>query len=111
MTTQSSSLTPSVTIADILRLALPLKTEVIAAPHQLRVDVQWVVWIASWHNLADQAGERDFALIPPALQKQSSVSVLCTQIEALSTLSLSGLLFFQPVPEPRAILRTGGHSE
>jgi len=78
---------------------LPLKTEVIAAPHQLRVDVQWVVWIASWHNLADQAGARDFALIPPALQKQSSVSVLCKQIEALSTLSLAGLLFFQPVPD------------
>lgn len=99
MTTQNLSITPSVTITDILRLALPLKTNVIAAPHQLRVDVQWVVWIASWHNLADQAGARDFALIPPALQKQSSVSVLCKQIEALSTLSLAGLLFFRPVPD------------
>jgi len=95
----TSSLTPSVTIADILRLALPLKTEVVATPRDLRVAVQWAVWIASWNKLSDQAQAGDLALVPAALQRKSSTTVLLKQIEALSTLSLAGLLFFEPVPD------------
>ena len=104
MTIQTSSLTPSVTITDILRLALPLKTEVIATPRDLRTAVQWAVWIASWNKLTEQAQAGDLALIPPALQRQSSTTVLLKQIEALSALSLAGLLFFEPIPDKVATM-------
>ncbi len=93
------SVTPPVTLADILRLALPLKTAVIAASHELRAEVGWAVWLASWKKLPEQTQTGDLALIPTSLQRQSSISTLVEQIEALSLLSVTGLLFFAPVSD------------
>ncbi len=92
-------LTPPVTLADILRLTLPLKTAVIAASHDLRTEVRWAVWLASWEKLSDQAHAADLTLIPAALQRKSSTSILVEQVKALSLLSVTGLLFFAPVPD------------
>ena len=91
-----------VNIGDILRLALPLKTLVMAGARHARRNVGWVVVLTSWSHLADQVKENDLVIVPPALQRGSLKDGFEKNLKGLANLSVAGLLGFGSVPETLA---------
>lgn len=89
-----------VNISDLLRLALPLETAVIAGANQARRTVQWAVMLTSWQELAEQAQTGDLVIVPAALQSQISEKQLIGHLASLSSLAVAGVLLFQPVTAP-----------
>jgi purine catabolism regulator len=94
-----SNPTPSVNISDVLRLALPLQTAVIAGKDPARRPVQWVVVLTSWDNLPLQAQEGDLVILPLALQERISAKMLLQKLETLAELEVAGILAFKTVSE------------
>ncbi len=91
---------PFVNISDVLRLALPLQTAVVAGKDPARREVQWVVVLTSWENLPLQAQEGDLVILPIALHERTSDKALMQKLEILAGLSVAGVLLFKPVSEP-----------
>lgn len=88
-----------VTISDVLRLALPLSTAVVAGKEPSRREVQWVVVLTSWDNLAQQAQEGDLVVLPAALQERTIDKALLQKVEALEQLAVAGVLLFKPLSD------------
>ncbi|MFO7538168.1 MAG: helix-turn-helix domain-containing protein [Chloroflexota bacterium] len=88
-----------VNIGDILRLALPLKTLVMAGARHARRNVGWVVVLTSWHHLDEQVKEGDLVIVPPALQSSSHKDAFAQSLKRLAGLSVAGLLGFGSVQE------------
>jgi PucR family transcriptional regulator, purine catabolism regulatory protein len=88
-----------ITISDILRLALPVKTAVLAAPSDARRIIRWVALISTWNDLASQVKPGDLILVPPLLQKQISDQSLQPKLSELIDLDVVGLIFFEPVSD------------
>ncbi|MCA9929065.1 MAG: hypothetical protein KC419_11325, partial [Anaerolineales bacterium] len=61
-----------VTISDVLRLALPVKTAVFSGAAQARRTVHWVSLLATWSDLSNQIHTGDIILVPPHLQQTLS---------------------------------------
>jgi purine catabolism regulator len=96
----TSESTPNeVNIGDILRLALPLKTTVVAGARHTRRNVHWIVPLTDWNNLATQVQVNDLVFVPPAVQNQITEAELLKHLETLADLSVTGLLFFQEVSD------------
>jgi purine catabolism regulator len=88
-----------VNIGDVLRLALPLDTAVMAGARHTRRNVQWVVLLTNWADLATQVQAGDLALVPPAVQNQIGRDEMLTKVQTLIELAAVGLLFFLPISE------------
>jgi len=88
-----------ITISDILRLALPLSTAVVADNRQTRQPINWVSVLTSWDELAVQTHAQDFVLIPPALQESTSEPLLHKYLAHLADLGVSGVLCFRPLSD------------
>ncbi len=57
-----------VNIGDILRLVLPLNTDVIGGARSTRRGINWATVLTSWSDLSSQVVPGDLVLIPPHLQ-------------------------------------------
>lgn len=88
-----------VNISDVLRLALPLKTVVVAGKAPARREVKWVVVLTSWENLSLQVQVGDLVILPLELQEKLSDKLLQNKIPRLARLAAAGLLLFKPVSE------------
>ena len=99
MTTAKQSLPTEVNIGDILRLALPLDTAVIAGDGYARRNVHWVTLLAGWEDLSSQVEADDLVLVPPLVQKQALAQTLIIHLKTLNELNVAGVLFFEPVAE------------
>ncbi len=88
-----------VNIGDILRLALPLETAVMASANQTRRNVQWVALLTHWDTLSDQVRPGDMTLIPPVLYNQLDSASLLLKLQILAEIAVAGLLFFQSVSD------------
>jgi PucR family transcriptional regulator, purine catabolism regulatory protein len=86
-------------IGDILRLALPLSTTVMAGSRHTKRNVNWAVILTSWEDLPQQAASGDLVVIPQNLQKQISTTTLLKYFDDLVTLDISGALLFDDVAE------------
>lgn len=86
-----------VNVGDVLRLALPLKTAVAAGKDPVRREVQWVVVLTSWDNLALQVQADDLAILPLALQERISEKILAQRLQTIADLAAAGLLLFKDV--------------
>jgi PucR family transcriptional regulator, purine catabolism regulatory protein len=88
-----------VNIGDILRLALPLKTLVMAGARHARRNVGWVVVLTTWRQLEEQVKEHDLVIVPASLHSGSSRDLFEKNLKTLAGLSVAGLLGFGSVPE------------
>jgi purine catabolism regulator len=89
-----------VNIGDILRLALPLKTNVIAAESHTRRNVRWFALLSTWDDLTDHVKAGDLVIVPTWVQDQIEVAALEEHLRLFAQMPVTGLLFFQSVPEP-----------
>lgn len=88
-----------VNIGDILRLALPLNTAVVAGETLTRHNVTWFTLLATWQALDDHVRAGDLVIVPEWVQEQSNTPELLQHLRFLAELPVAGLLFFHPVPE------------
>lgn len=88
-----------VNISDVLRLALPLKTEVVAGKAPARREIKWVVVLTSWENLSLQVQADDLVIIPAPLQERISQKQFSQRLARLADLSAAGVLLFKEISE------------
>lgn len=93
----NSSLSTQVNIGDVLRLALPLKTIVMAGARHTRRNISWVVLLTGWENLSAQVEKDDLVIIPPSLQKQAGAELFQECLRTLAALPVAALLLFEEV--------------
>ncbi len=86
-----------VTISDLIRLALPLETAVVAGAKEARRAVHWVALLSSWQDLAEQVQAGDLVMVSAVLQAQVSETMLLKQIDTLTRLGIAGVLLFHGV--------------
>lgn len=86
-----------VTLADVLRLVLPLNTQVLGGlPAENRL-VNWAAMLTDFNEIPDQVQTGDLVIVPPALQEQMKSRGFINAIKTLSDLSVSAVLTFNPV--------------
>ncbi|MCP4425162.1 MAG: hypothetical protein GY803_11765 [Chloroflexi bacterium] len=100
---KNQTLPTEVNIGDVLRLALPLDTAVMAGADQTRRNVLWATLLTHWDNLQEQVRSGDLVLVPPVVQKQIGSAALLIKLQTMAELAVVGLLLFEPVAEDTAV--------
>ncbi|MFZ0548214.1 MAG: helix-turn-helix domain-containing protein [Candidatus Promineifilaceae bacterium] len=86
-----------VTLDDVLRLVLPLNTQVVGGlPADNRI-VNWAAMLTDLNDIPDQVQTGDLVIIPPALQEQLKSQAFISTLKMLNELSASAILAFSPV--------------
>lgn len=85
-------------IADILSLALPFDTIMVAGTGHTRRNVGWAVLLTSWDDLELQVAPGDLVIIPPSLPKELTLADMLTHFKILAELSAAAVLMFAEVP-------------
>lgn len=93
----NQSISTEVNIGDLLHLALPLDTTVVAGATEARLHIQWVALLTAWTDLPAQVKAGDVVIVPAALQAQITEAQLQQNLELFAGLSVTGLLLFQAV--------------
>jgi purine catabolism regulator len=89
-----------VTLADVLRLVLPLNTQVLGGlPADNRL-VNWAAMLTDLNEIPDQVQTGDLVIVPPAFQEQLKGQAFIKAINTLNELSVSAVLTFKPVSKP-----------
>ena len=88
-----------VNLGDVLRLALPLKTDVIGGARNTRRGINWAVVLAGWSDLGPQVLPGDLVLVPPHLQAGLNTADLREKLESVAALNAVGAILFQEVAE------------
>jgi purine catabolism regulator len=88
-----------VNIGDILRLALPLNTDVIGGARSTRRGINWATVLTSWSDLSSQVVPGDLVLIPPHLQSQETPADLGDKLQVLVKLNAAGAILFNDIPD------------
>src|SRR5690606_7045221 len=66
-------------------------------PGQMGREINWVVTLVDWNNLADQIQANDVVLLPPALQERTLDEALTAHVGELADLHAAALVTFQDV--------------
>ena len=88
-----------VNIGDVLRLALPLKTEVIGGARTARRGINWATVLTDWSDLEAQVFQDDLVLVSPHLQEELTKPKLGEKFQELAELDAVGVILFQDIPE------------
>lgn len=88
-----------VNISDVLRIALPLKTSIIAGNRPARRLVEWVVVLTSWDNLSLQIEANDLVILPGALQDRASAATLVAKLKNIADLEVAAVVMFRELTE------------
>ncbi len=88
-----------VNIGDVLRLALPLKTEVIGGARTTRRSINWATVVTDWSDLAAQVFPNDLVLLPPKLQGKLGKDELVIKFQELADLDAVGVILFEDISE------------
>jgi purine catabolism regulator len=85
-----------VTLDNVLRLVLPLSTEVVGGEHVGR-QVSWTSILTEFSKLQDQVRVGDIVIMPEGLQAQVDDKTLAEGLGILANSSAAALLVFKPV--------------
>ncbi|MGB3716867.1 MAG: helix-turn-helix domain-containing protein [Candidatus Promineifilaceae bacterium] len=85
-----------VTLDNVLRLVLPLSTEVVGGEAVGR-QVSWTSVLTEFSKLQDQVRAGDIVILPDGLQAQVDDKTLAEGLEVLANNSAAALLVFKPV--------------
>ena len=88
-----------VTIGDVVRLALPLNTTVVAGRRYQQQPVNWAATLVNWAELEQQVRAGDLVVLPVALLNASTPSQMTTGVRELVSLEIAGILSFGPLPD------------
>ncbi len=88
-----------VNLGDVLRLALPLNTEVIGGARNTRRGINWAAVLAGWSDLAPQVLTGDLVLVPPHLQMRLTTADLKEKLQALAELNAVGVILFREISD------------
>lgn len=89
----------NVNIGDVLRLALPLQTDVIGGVRTAQRGINWATVLTGWSDLAAQVFPGDLVLVPPHLQTHVAPADLGEKLQALAGLNALGVIFFKDIPD------------
>ncbi|MEZ4644689.1 MAG: helix-turn-helix domain-containing protein [Chloroflexota bacterium] len=88
-----------VNIGDIMRLALPLQTVVVAGETYTRRNVHWFSLLSTWNDLTDHVKAGDLVIVPSWVRQRINDADLLTHLQLFADLPAAGVLFFQDFPE------------
>ena len=88
-----------ITISDLLRLALPLKTATMGGAEQARRTVEWVVLLTGWDAVEEQVQLNDLVIVPPSVQSKINEPRLKQKLAVLAEINIAGLLLFSEVSD------------
>lgn len=88
-----------INIGDVLRLALPLNTQLIGGGAEARRPVHWVSLLTSWDNIEEQARPNDLVIIPSNVQAELTPENIRTRLAPLADLPVAGLIGFNELGE------------
>jgi purine catabolism regulator len=86
-----------VTVADLLRLVLPLNTEVSGGDDTGRA-ANWVAVLTELSQPHDQVQAGDVVILPAAVQEQATESLLAKSVQLIAKVPAAALLTFGAVP-------------
>jgi purine catabolism regulator len=92
------SASDKITLADVLRYALPLKTRVVGSQDTGRV-ANWVTMVTDLTALEEQIQPRDIAIVPANVMGQLSEPELLKRLPRFIDLSVAALIARQPVSD------------
>jgi purine catabolism regulator len=92
-------LSGSVTLSDVIRLALPFGTVVATRGVLPSRPVNWVVVLSDWKDLAGQVKTNDVVVVPAGLQKQVKADQLRARLQELAEHMVVAITFFRTVPD------------
>lgn len=87
-----------VSLGDVLRLALPLNTQLGGKADQARRSVDWVVMLTQWSDLAEQVQTGDLVLVPGHLQTAVNETQFKHYLRQFADHHITGLILFTPIP-------------
>jgi purine catabolism regulator len=87
-----------VTLADVLRFALPLSTHVVGNRDTKRV-ANWVVVITDLPTVQKQTKSGDIVILPRNVLTQLSEHEIITALRRMAKLSIAAVIMFQPVSD------------
>ena len=87
-----------VTLADVLRFALPLNTRVEGSQDIGRV-AHWVAVVTELANLQEQIEPADIVIVPPRMFNQPPETELFNGLSVMVNLQVAALILFQPVSD------------
>lgn len=88
-----------INIGDVLRLALPLKTVVVAGETHTRRNVNWFALLSTWQDLTDHVKAGDLVIVPAWVRQRVNDTDLITHLHLFTDLFVAGVLFFEELPE------------
>jgi purine catabolism regulator len=88
-----------VTLADVLRYALPLDTR-LEGSHDTSRAANWVAILTELSALADQVQPGDIVIVPRSVQDQASERELIGSLAEMASSSVTALLLFLPLTDP-----------
>lgn len=89
---QQESPTSEINIGDVLRLALPLNTQLIGGGAEARRPVHWVSMLTSWDNIEEQAKPNDLVIIPSQLLAELTAENIRDKLTPVAELPAAGLI-------------------
>jgi purine catabolism regulator len=98
------SLRAEVNIGDVVRLALPVKSAVLANGDQLWRVVKWIVFLAEWRSASEQIQQDDLAILPRSVQRRLSAADAFSLIRRLDRRGAAGLLLFSELPDTETLV-------
>lgn len=87
-----------VTLADVLRYALPLNTRFVGNRDGGRV-ANWVAVIADLENLQEQIHPGDIVIVPASVLDQTPQPALLERLSEIASLSAAAVILFQPLSD------------
>ncbi len=86
-------------LGDIIRIALPLETDVYATEEALRQEVNWVSVIWTRNRVASQMEKGDILLLPCEVQQRATIQELLKFAEKAASLSAAAVILCDEIPE------------
>jgi PucR family transcriptional regulator, purine catabolism regulatory protein len=101
---QQESSPDMINIGDVLRLALPLNTQLIGGGAEARRAVHWVSMLTSWEKVEEQVKPNDLVIIAPDLQTTTDLQTSRDNLANLAELPVAGIISFLEFHEKTADL-------
>lgn len=86
-----------INLGDVLRLVLPLDTQVLASGTHTRRVINWITIMTHWRRIRAHTGANDIVLMSLEAQREMSDDEMIACLDKLARLNAAGLVLFQDV--------------
>lgn len=89
-----ATLRDEIKVGDVIRLALPADSVVVAGSAHMRRAVNWVVVLTDWDILPQQVQEGDLVIYPRSLQESMTGQEFVESLQTLAAQEVAGVITF-----------------